>query len=167
MGLFEKQALPALRRRAARLGACRKALDQWPRTREELCEFYFAYIGFCIEHDFPTCEYLKRHFDGLMQQHHIFVEGEFERRNPRRLSAGGSSRGTWRYDGYGTGWVYARHNARLRVEAAEHAMVFVDVHDLAQVEVVGRSSHAVRIFRRGGVVRTQGRAEIAEQEEAR
>ena len=79
MGLFEKQALPALRRRAARLGACRKALDQWPRTREELCEFYFAYIGFCIEHDFPTCEYLKRHFDGLMQQHHIFVEGEFER----------------------------------------------------------------------------------------
>ena len=85
MGLFEKQALPALRRRAARLGACRKALDQWPRTREELCEFYFAYIGFCIEHDFPTCEYLKRHFDGLMQQHHIFVEGEFERRNPRRL----------------------------------------------------------------------------------
>ena len=46
-------------------------------------------------------------------------------------------------------------------------MDFVDVHDLAQVEVVGRSSHAVRIFRRGGVVRTQGRAEIAEQEEAR
>lgn len=162
---MENRVAYLLRRRAARLGACRQALDAWPRTKEELCAFYFAYIGFCVEHDFPTCEVLKRHFDGVMQRHHIFVEGVIDRHNPRRLSAGGSAHGTVRYDGFQVGWVYVRHNARLRVEASEHAMVFVYVHDRAEVEVVGRSAHPVRIFRRGGAsVRMEGAARYAEAE---
>ena len=66
-----------LRGHAVSYGLCTQWQGDWQnnKSQQELIGMYIRGIDFCIEHDYPTVEYIKGNFDrSLLHQKHIFVE---------------------------------------------------------------------------------------------
>lgn len=66
-----------LRGHAVSYGLCTQWQGDWQnnKSQQELIGMYIRGIDFCIEHDYPTVEYIKGNFDrSLLHQNHIFVD---------------------------------------------------------------------------------------------
>ena len=65
-----------LRGHAVSYGLCTQWQGDWQnnKSQQELIGMYIRGIDFCIEHDYPTVEYIKGNFDrSLLHQNHIFL----------------------------------------------------------------------------------------------
>lgn len=132
-----------LKSMATDLGLCFGWRDGWGNpSLDELCEKYLRGLDFCLLHDYPSVEYMKKHFDGVMQKHGIYVNDAIDLKNPIKIVCNGQTTGTVNYSGYSVGMIYVRHSSRLKVEVYDRAIVNIRIYDNAQVDVLNHSSSA-------------------------
>ena len=46
--------------------------------KEEMLQCYWDRIDFCLAKNFPTKEYLKEHFDGMLHERGIYIDERVE-----------------------------------------------------------------------------------------
>lgn len=151
-----KNVSEQLREQAVQLDACQRAMREWTDDPDALCEMYFRYLDFCQEHEFPSNDYLKTHFDGVIQRHGIYVDEQIDVADGRMMSCNGTTQGRIRYGAYDVGTVYARHDSVLDIHVADHACVFVRVYDRARVRVVNSGVGRVSVLHYGGEAAVAG-----------
>ena len=55
-----------LKEKAISLGLCTPWQKRWQNEdKHSLCQMYIKGLDFCIDHDYPSCTYMKKHFDGI------------------------------------------------------------------------------------------------------
>lgn len=126
-----------LKQEAVKDGLCEKWTGEWhDETLDTLCEKYIKGIDFCILNDYPSVEYMKSHFNGIMQKHGIYVDDKVEERNLRTAVFNGISIGSVSYDKFSVGRIYLRHNSVLSIHANEYSKVFISMygHSLLNIE---------------------------------
>lgn len=145
-----------LRVEAIGLDACQKALREWTADPDALCELYIRHLDFCMEHNYPSGDVLKSRFDGVRQRHGIYVDERIDCRGARQVVCNGACTGRIRYDGYGVGTLYVRHQSDVEVNVADFAIVVIRVYDQARVRVKNAGVGRVAVLQYGGEVSTGG-----------
>lgn len=141
-----------LKRRAELLGACERGLDGLENLNEqELVNRYIHYIEFAIDKDFPSNDFIKKHFDKeLLHRNNIYVDEFVERRNARQVVViQGKSAGNLLFDGMTVSDVYVRHDSEVTIDCSRLSKVFVNVYDRAKVTVIQRGGASVYVYLHG------------------
>ena len=147
MGRIRTGRLSAkMKKEAVGLGLCEQWQGEWAddASKDDMAEKFVMGQDFCIEHDWPGVEVIKRNFGDVMHRHGVYADETFEAEGLQSLIMVGRCEGKLKVDGRGVSSVYVRHNSRLHVEASGDARVFVRLYDKAAVEV--ESSGGARVF---------------------
>lgn len=118
------------------------------KTLSGLVSLYVRGIDFCFDNDFPTLDYMKRHFKGICEKRGLYVEGEDIRlKNPLPAILVGDTKADIRYDSYSVGRVYLKHTAMATIEAADHAIILaIDCFDTSHVDIKASGSAKVTVY---------------------
>lgn len=146
-----------LKRKAVSLGLCAQWTGEWTeKDKDELCEMYIRGLDFCIAHDYPKNEYMKYHFDGIMQKHGVYVDDKISIHGHGISVYNGHTEGEVYFDGYDVGTLHVRHDSVLTISAKGHSKVFVSVYDKAYITVMQSEDAKVYVYQKGGDVITSG-----------
>ena len=129
---------------AMRASGCAEGIAQLDGvdTKEAMLQCFLDRIDFCLAQNFPTKEYLKRHFRKEIHAKGIYIDEEV------RLQQGtivllGDCRGEFTAEDYQVARLYVKHTGRLTIRAAGHAFVMVDALDDTRVEIVAEEEARV------------------------
>lgn len=159
--LFKKDISKELKNKAVKLGLCTEWTEEWGNpTKDELVDKYVRGIDFCIKHNYPSCEYMKKNFDGVMQKHGVFVDERVDLKNPSMVIANGRTYGKIVYDAYSVGTLYVRHDSDLTIEASDNAFVTIETYDNCTVSVIQRGKAKVFVYNHGGNIQASGKVVV-------
>jgi len=152
-----------LKGQAIGLGLCQQWQSEWDNAdKDELLEKYVRGIDFCIEHNYPSLEYMTRNFDGVMQEHGVFVSEEISLYNPFMTIANGKCTGKVTFGKYGTGRMYIRHDSEIDLIVSGNAKVFVSIYDNAKLNIICTGEAKVYVYKKGGSVTFEGNVLVRE-----
>lgn len=143
-----------LAKRAKEHGICTQWYNDLKNLEDKdaLVEMYIRGLDFCLEHDFPSNEFIRRNFKGIMERHGVFLDEAVELVNPSKCVALGDTNGKVEATGFGVVEVWAKHDAALNIMARGNSFVMVDVYDAAVVNVYAYDRAKVCVNRHGGKV---------------
>lgn len=118
-------------------GICKEGFERIASSVsiEELLNYYIEGIDFCLEHDFPSKEYLKKHGGEQLSTHGIYVDRNSDLVNPKLGVFLGRTVSTIDYSGYQVSELFVKDVGFLTVSAKDNAFVVIDAFDDANVNV--------------------------------
>lgn len=142
-----------LKQEAVSLGLCSEWTNEWGTPdKDELCDKYVRGIDFAIRNNFPSVEYMKANFEGIMQKHGIYVSQEICLLNPNMVIANGNCFGNIYYDRFSVGRMYVRHDSNLTVYVSGNAKIFISLYDSAKISVFCKDRAQAYIYLNGGEI---------------
>lgn len=142
-----------LRGHAVSYGLCTQWQGDWQnnKSQQELIEMYIRGIDFCIEHNYPTVEYIKGNFDrSLLHQNHIFVDEPVIGGDNGVYVLNGKCSGKLSFGKFTVVTLHLRHDSELTLEVEDCAKVFVSVYDRAKLHVRQSDVAKVYVYVHGG-----------------
>lgn len=162
--LFKKDISKELKNKAINLGLCTKWAEEWGNpTKDELLDKYIRGIDFCIKHDYPSCEYMKKYFEGVMQKRGVFVDDKIDLSNFNTVIANGNTSGKLVYNLYSVGTIYVRHNCILNIEVCDNAIVTIETYDNCTISVRQSENAKVFVYDHGGNIKTFGKVVVKDR----
>lgn len=161
---MEKGLSETLKDKAIRLGLCDEWTSQWGMPdKQGLIDKYIHGIDFCIKHDYPSIEFIKRNFEkDLLHENNIFVDEDVQSRNLKCVAVlNGGCTGTLLFDGYSTCTVYARHNSNVTIDCSYMSKVFIHVYDRAKVKALQSQCASVYILTHGDECEVNTKGDIS------
>lgn len=143
-----------LKEEAIRLDACKVGLADWDNpSDEELIDRYFRHIDFCIEHDYPSVEYIKGHFSKeILHKGGVWVDEQVVELDTSRCAMNGKCYGKIRTSGAKTCTMYIRHQSEIELVASGASRLFVYLYDDAKLRVSTQYLGRVYVYRHGGEI---------------
>lgn len=162
----DKELNLMLRDEADRLGICEKFREVWNDdfSRQDLINFYKRGIEFCIDYDWPSNDFIKKHFDNdLLKKNNIYM-GEFgtvQNMNGVYI-CNDDSKGVLKFSGMDVATIYVRGKSSVSIEAGDISKVFIDLLDEAEVHVKQIGSAAVYVYQKSkkSKLETEGKVMI-------
>lgn len=141
-------------KKAHKLGACQQGYRELlsATSKHDLCHSYIKNIDFCLEHNFPSNDYIRKHFKGIMEEQGIYLDDVIELHNLRMCITLGKTNGRIILSAYSVAEIYAKHQSALNIVAKDNAFVMVDVYDDAVVNVYASDRAQVCVNRHGGKI---------------
>lgn len=142
-----------LAKEAKRKGICESWHDDLKKlgdNKKAMVAMYVKGIDFCLSNDFPSNEYIRENFKGIMEDFGVFLDDTINLVNYRRCIALGRTNGRVEIASYGVCEVFAKHDSELRIIAKDNAFVEIDIFDNAVVYVHAQDRAKVHINRYGG-----------------
>lgn len=129
---------------AMTFGMCDKFSVPWKNIvyeKQELVDMYFRGLDFCIEHHFPSNEFIKNNFEEeLRWSNGVFVDESRSVLNARRVVALGKSNIKLRINGYEVSQMYLRDNSTADIFVRHHAHLIIHLFDKSSVNILDTSS---------------------------
>lgn len=141
-----------LKTQAIGLGLCEQWTNAWGNpNKQELINKFLHGVDFCIKHDYPTNEFIKKNFEKeILHRNNIFVDEDVQKRNARQIVVlQGRCTGTLLYDGMTSADVYVRHDSEVTIDCNRLSKVFVSVYDRAKVNVIQNDGASVYVYLHG------------------
>lgn len=146
-----------LARQAKKAGICEEWHSQLKQLtdKEAMIDMYIRGIDFCLSNDYPSNDFIRDNFKGIMEAKGIILDDEIALVNPRRCVALGDTSGRISVGGYSVCEVFAKHHARLCIIASGNAFVEVDAFDDSLLSVIASDEAKVHINRYGGAIEVE------------
>ena len=93
-------------------------------NKDALVDMYIRGLDFCIAHDYPSNDFIRRHFKGTMETHGVFLDDAIELQNQCKCIALGETTGRVAADGYSVVEVWAKHQSSLNITAKDNAWLY-------------------------------------------
>lgn len=157
-----------LRETAIGYGLCQKWQDEWNRDYSvgELIEKFYTGIDFCIEHNYPTNDFIKSNFGKeVLRDNNILVDDKFSLLNPTNAAVFGNSETKVRFNARNHGRIWCKDKARVSIYARNSSFVIVHVFDSAIVEADGRDSSKLIVIRHSNECKITCYGKAEEKEE--
>lgn len=154
-----------LKRQAVACGLCEEFTNEWCESldKQGLIDMWLRDIDFGIKHDYPSNEFIKRHFEEeMLEANGVFVDrGGLDLSNcGGKVMLCGACTGRLSFDGYAACNLYVRHGCEVRVDAGGSAKVFVNVYGDASVDVRQREEACVYVYLHGSDYRLRYEGEV-------
>lgn len=136
-----------LRGHAVSYGLCTQWQGDWQnnKSQQELIEMYIRGIDFCIEHDYPSVEYIKANFDrDLLHKNHVFADEPVAGGDNGVYVVNGKCSGKLSFGKFAAATLHLRHDSELNIEVEGCAKIFVSVYDRAKVHV--KQSDVAKVY---------------------
>lgn len=160
-----KKLSDRMKNEAVSLGLCAEWTAEWRdgSTKDEMAEKYVRGIDFCIAHNWPSCDVIKREFGDVMHSHGVYVDESVRLRNPGTVILNGHCDATITCDGYSVTNVYVRHKSKLSIVCRGFANVRVNVLDDACVTVDSEPPAKAFVYHYSGDVKASGNAVVRDR----
>lgn len=152
-----------LRAQAISHGLCKQWTEEWDLvgSKEELVDKYKRGLDFCIEHDYPSNEFIKEHFDSdFLHKNHIYVDSDVSELDASSDTyvVQGSSVVDLHFKDYAVATIWVRHNSKANISVSGNARVLVHVYNQSEcfVNQFGESRVFVKKHSYEAVVTTCG-----------
>ena len=155
-----------LKSQAVGLGLCEQWTNSWGKPNEqELINKFLHGLDFCIKHDWPSNEYIKKHVDKeLLHRNNIYVDEDVQRRNPRQIVVlQGKCTGQLLFDGFTTADVYVRHDSEVTIDCSRMSKVFISVYDRAKVNVIQSDAASVYVYLHGDECEVTAKGDVMQR----
>ncbi len=137
-----------LAKSAKAAGICK---DWHDRLRDQndiagMLAMYVKGIDFCMEHDWPDLETLRREFAGdpFVSDHGIFIDKKEVKVENRAMTVLlGASEAAIRQNGWSVGEIYVRHNSVAKLAVSGNSYTVLDVYDKAVVRIIATGNAKV------------------------
>lgn len=150
----------AMKSEARSLGLCDKWFDEWDENsdRDELLEKYIRGIDFCIKHNYPDNEILKKYGFDIINEHGIYIDDNLDGKadNIPTLVVNGKTTGEVTYNGHSVGNVYICGSSDITIYVKDNARVFVEIYGDSRLSIVNRSIYRCFVYKHGGTVNIDG-----------
>ena len=126
-----------LREKAISLGLCANWQGMWTENwdNDKLADMMYKGIDFCIKNRYPSKEFFLENFDlGFLRRRCIFVNDKRSTNNPAQSLILGRSDIKVRYNGYGSGVIFALDNTSVTITAKNRSFVIVHAFDNAVIK---------------------------------
>lgn len=158
-----------LKAQAVGLGLCKEWTEGWGMPgQQELIDKFLHGIDFCIQHNWPSVEFIKGNFDkSVLHKNKIFAEECVHLRNESGMVVlNGKCTGMVLAGGLTVCDLYVRHDSDVTVDCNGLSKVFVNVYDRARVRVKQSGGASVYVYLHGDdcVAETDGDVMIREKE---
>lgn len=152
--IFSKGLSKRLKGEAVKLGLCEQWQGEWPdgASKDDMAEKFVRGQDFCIKHDWPSVNVIKRYFGDVMHRHGVYADEGCFLSNVPTLIFVGNCEGHVVIDGRHTSTIYVRHTSKVEVKAKGEARVFVSVYDDAVVETEAEEYAKIFVYRHGGSI---------------
>lgn len=141
-----------LKQQAIGLGLCKPWTEAWGDCdQQELIDKYVKGIDFCIEHQYPSNDFIKANFErDLLNANLIFVDEyvDMDMAPSGIYILNGECSGSIRFAPWTAATVYVRHTSNVRIIADDFAKVFVRLYDEAEAVVESDESAVVKVYDR-------------------
>lgn len=134
--------------------------------KRAMVDMYIRGIDFCLANDFPSNDYIRATFKGVMEDKGVFLDDKVNLANVRYCVALGTTQGEVRVTGYKVCEVFAKHQSSLHVIAEDNAFVEIDMFDDSVVSVTSAAKAKVHVNRYGGtlsIVQSGGGVKVIEK----
>lgn len=141
-----------LAREAKKKGIC----EDWHRElsqltdKEDMVRMYIRGIDFCISNNYPSHDYMRANFKGVMEKFGVFLDDKIDEVNSKIAVCHGTTSGSLTYYGYAVGEVIIKDRSEITINASDNAFVMVDVFDDAIVDVIASGDAKVCVNRYAG-----------------
>lgn len=147
-----------LKTQAIGLGLCEEWTDGWGNpTKEDLVDKYIEGLDFCIEHNYPSNEYIKKNFGEIAERKGVLVDKKnIDLDNPTFVVLNGDCEGTIKVDGFRVSRINVRHNSSTNIIVEEHAKVSIFLYDNANVTISNNGYEKAFVYQYGGDIVKSG-----------
>lgn len=161
----EQKLSERMKREAVKLGLCAQWTEEWEKntTKDDMVDKFVRGLDFCIEHDWPSTEVMKKDFGDVIHKHGVYVDERVTKQNPSVMILNGHSDASVTCDGYAASDIHVRHTSRLRLSVTGMAVVYVRVYDKAEVDVECTDSAKCFVYRYSGTVVAKGSTIVRER----
>ena len=144
-----------MKSQAVGLGLCQQWTDEWAdsTSKDELVEKFVRGIDFCIEHNFPSCEVIRKEFGDVIHDHGVYVDENVIASDKPTVILNGECVAELSYSGKSCGDIYVRHDCEATVFVNGLARAFINIYDNAEVEVYCEEGAKAFVYLHGGRVR--------------
>lgn len=145
-----------LNRELARMASANGICTDWLTTLKEttdidaLLDMYIKGIDFCLSTDYPSNDYIRKHFKGRMEHKGIHLDEEVSGENDRVCVLLGRSTGDVHVGGYNVSEVFLKHTSELTLKVEDKAFVMVDMFDNSKLSLVAIGEAKVCVNHYGG-----------------
>ena len=132
-----------LKHEAINLGLCKQWQSEWghPDTKE-LCNKFIRGIDFCIKHDWPSVDEIKRIVDiDEIAAYGVYVKDGKSHNQPNVVVMGDAVVDIYVGD-YQVCDIYSRHNSTVRLHIGKFAFAYVTMLNDCKVTVVDKHDTA-------------------------
>lgn len=141
-----------LKQQAISLGLCKQWTEAWGNPdQQDLIDKYKSGLDFCIEHQYPSNEFIRENFDReLLHENLIYVDEQLclDDAPSGEYVLNGECTGTLHFRSWTAATVYVRHTSNVSIIAEDFAKVFVRVYDGAEVNVCDVGDAVVKVYKR-------------------
>jgi hypothetical protein len=140
-----------LAKQAKRKGICKewyselKTLD----NKKAMVSMYVKGIDFCLSNDYPSNEYIRANFKGMMEQFGVFLDDSVDLVNVEKCVALGQTKGCVETTNFGCSQIFVKHDSELTIIAKGDSFVMIDVFDKAIIHVQAYDRAKVCVNRYG------------------
>lgn len=174
MGLIgkfrERKLSDRMKKEAVGLGLCAQWTAEWGKdtTKRDMAEKFVTGLDFCIQHDWPSTEVIKRDFGDVMHEYGVYVDENVHLTDPKTMVLNGRCEAHIYCGRFAASNIYVRHKSTAQVTVARGAYVHVSAYDKADVEIICEPGAKCFVYKYGGKVKTagEGRVTVREREHA-
>ena len=161
----ERKLSDRMKQEAVSLGLCAQWTAEWENgtSKDEMVEKFVTGLDFCIQHNFPSTEVMKKDFGDVIHKHGVYVGEEVHLQHPKIVVLNGRCGGSILCGGYDAGNIYVRHNSNVTIRIDGHAYVHISVYDDAIVNVSCAPSAKCFIYKYGGETKTDGKTIVRDR----
>jgi hypothetical protein len=121
---------------AVKQGLCQAWQQAWKGDMGSLMSMYKRGIDFCIEHDYPSLDIIRRYLKGKTEEYNIFVDTQDEVTlySDTAVALGDSKLRIWVAD-YGVLNLYLRHESEVDIFCGPNSIVSVETYENSVLRV--------------------------------
>ena len=141
-----------LRNMARKAGLCDQWFGEWKDDSDTstLFDKYKRGIDFCIEHNYPTNDFIKTHWDKpTLQANNIFVDDKNISKDSLKgiIIVNGDCDMTLNFSAFDVADVYIRHTSKVIINAWYMARIMLNVYDDAEVTINSNVQSRVYVYK--------------------
>lgn len=170
MGLIgkmkERKLSERMKKEAVELGLCAQWTAEWGKdtTKGDMVEKFVAGLDFCIQHDFPSTEVMKRDFGDVMHDYGVYVDESVHLTDPKTLVLNGRCDASVKCGRLAASDIYVRHKSKLRIAVERGSYVHVSVYDDTETAIECGPGAKCFVYRYGGKVAASGEGQTVIRE---
>lgn len=140
------------------LGLCKQWTEEWGiADKHDMCEKFVNGLDFCIKHNWPSVEIIKKDFGDVMHDHGVYADETVHIQGDGTVVLNGCCDGSVSFSDMVVGNLYVRHSCNVRVYVRDFAYVHISVYDQATVTVYCEMSGRCYVYHYGGTVNTESK----------
>jgi len=157
-----KMNIKELAKEAQTKGICTPGMKKILQSndKEALLNYYIEGLDFCLEHDFPSNDYLKTEGSDLLAIKGIYIDEDIATVNDRRLVLLGKCKGHVVANEYSVMDVFVKHESTVQLYANDHSFVRIDCFDTVNVQIYASGNAKI-------VVNVYGSAKVSYEKKER